>query len=220
MGILQESGIVDVLKVIDDALSVVGLSNPLYEPVNEADFSTEPAMSKLEAMNGTVSELSGQAPAGGGGVQWSGGAREKMDQNEECVATLGEGLLDLAILLIETVIQMLDYLVDLLRLILVIIGIACTIIGVIVAAAVIAAAVTFGTSLIAAAATVGATLLGTIGTYAGIAGAIVVVGGLILHFVNEFIESMQEDLYQARNAGCIKGERLNDWDPEMPGIPN
>ncbi|MGO1974496.1 MAG: hypothetical protein ACTH2Q_16190 [Propionibacteriaceae bacterium] len=219
MGILQDSGIVDVLKVIDDALSVIGLSNPLYEPVNEADFSPEPSMSKLDAMSGTATELGGGVATGGGGVQWSGGGREKMDQNEECVATLKEGLLDLALLLIETVIQLLDYLVDLLRLILVIIGIACTIIGVIVAAAVIASAITLGTSLLAAAASVGATLLGTIGTYAGIAAAIVVVGGLVLHFINQFVESMQEDLYAARNAGCIKGKPLNDWDPEMPGIP-
>ncbi|MFW6598658.1 hypothetical protein ACQBAU_14155 [Propionibacteriaceae bacterium Y2011] len=225
MGAVQESGIIGILEAIDKALSVFGLSNPLYDAVMQADYDQAPSERQLQAaqQGSSIAEASLQQYRGSEVSQadWVGEARKGMDKDKECNLTFEETLLDCYLALIEIVLQVLDYLIDLLRIIIAIVVAVCTAIVAIAAAAVALSVITAGGSLAAgfaaAGAAIGAGVLGTIGTIA----ALGAVASAVLWLLNMLVEALHEATYNARQDGCLSGKpALPDWDPEIPALPS
>jgi hypothetical protein len=218
-GILEQSGIIGVMGTIDDLLGVVGLSNPFYDLVREVDFDPDPSVTLTDAIGGALTGVGAGVESGVTNVPWLGPSADAGASNEECLVTLTEVLLDLGILFIEVVVEFLDIVIELLNIAMSLLIAFIAIVSVIVAVATAAAFFTAGTSFGAAAAAIAQTLLAFLGSWSVVAAGLVAIGQFITHFIDQFIEGLQDDLYAARSAGCIDGGRLNSWDPDGPDIP-
>lgn len=217
--VIEESGLMDLLRSLDELLAVVGLSNPIYDAANDADFDPDPAMSMLDGIGPALTGVSAAGSAGVENLAWTGESAQLCEENKDCLVTLEEFLFDLGVLFLEVVVEFLDIIFELINLLLALVIAVIVVISIIVAVAVAIAAFTAGTSLAAAASSVATTLLAFLGQWSVIVAGFVAIGQFILHFIDKFIEDLQADLFAARDAGCIRGTPLKSWDPDLPDIP-
>lgn len=143
---------------------------------------------------------------------WEGTASLAMAANLDCQRTLWDEIIDFLLWLGENIMQIIDYIVDALRIIVAWIVFLITAFS-LVAAVVILAGTFIGGAGIGAAfgALVDSGIL-------AVAGAIVLIGmlvSLLLACVNWLVEYVQDAIQKARNDICGDGlPSLPDWDPE------
>jgi hypothetical protein len=143
-----------------------------------------------------------------------------MQENAECQRSFWDHVLDFLLWLAENLVQLLDYLVDALRIVVAWITFVLGALATIIAAVIFIAAIIGGGPIgVAFDAVAAVGWLGTMGTIAAL-GAVV---SLILWALGKLFDWLEVVIRDARSKICGKGlPSLPDWDPtgwEPPGWP-
>ena len=212
------------VREVDEWSAKLGRPYNFQRLIDTIDFDPDEVMAHIDQLLTAHDTLAQSAPTLDAAKEtvgvWTGDAARMMQDSGECQRSFWDQVLDFLLWLAENLVQLLDYLVDLLRIVVVwitfVLGILGIIIGVVVFVAALIAAGPIGAAFDAVAA-IG--WLGTMGTIS-LLGTVV---SIVLWVLNQLFEWLETVIRDARSSMCGKGlPSLPDWDPtgwQPPGLP-
>lgn len=192
--------------------------------IDQIDFDPDELMLHVDRILDAHDALAEALPALDAATEtsgtWTGAAAAPMQENAECQRSFWGHVLDFLLWLAENLVQLLDYLVDALRIVVAWITFVLGALATIIAAVIFIAAIIGGGPIgVAFDAVAAVGWLGTMGTIAAL-GAVV---SLILWALGKLFDWLEVVIRDARSKICGKGlPSLPDWDPtgwEPPGWP-
>lgn len=197
---------------------------PVREWVERLDFDPDAVLAQVDRIHAAHDQIKSTESAFQGTktdvTVWSGLAAEAMNANVACQMGFWDTLADFLLWLAENVLQLIDYIVDLLRIVVAWITFLVTAFTVIAAVVIMAIAVTAGGGL---GAIFGALVDSGVLAVAGAIAVLGIIVSLLLAGLNWCIEWLQAVIRNQRKSIC--GDpvpALPDWDPkgwEPPAWP-
>lgn len=216
MRVLEDAVDWDGVATMNEVCAILGIdAPPVRDWVNALDFDPDAAIAQLDGLRAAHASVTGTS-LGFNSVSrvldaWEGEAADRMLANSECQRGFWGHVGDFLLWLVENIVQLVDYVVDVLRIV------AAWITFLVTAFSVIAAIVIIVGSAIAGMG-VGA-IFGALVDSAilAVAGAIAVLGilvSLVLAGLNWLVEWLQQVISDARGSICGEGlPSLPNWDP-------
>lgn len=217
MKVLEDAVDWEGVAVMNEVCDILGIqSPPVRRWVDDLDFDPDVLIAQLDGLKGAHESVVGTAEAYSSVARvveaWEGEAADQMVANAECQRSFWGHIGDFLLWLAENVVQLVDYIVDVLRIV------AAWITFLVTAFSVIAAVVIIIVTAVGGAG-IGA-IFGALVDSAvlAVAGAIAVLGilvSLVLAGLNWLVEWLQQVITDARGSICGEGlPSLPNWDPE------
>ena len=204
----------------DIVLSKIGMSFRVQAAIDEIDFDPSPAYATIDQLITAAETIREGAPLDCASVlmSWSGPAASAACDYIECQRSFWDHVADFFLWLAENLLQIIDYVVDLVRWIATWLAWIATVAAIFIFVIdVIALVVTGGAGSIAA--ILSAPVFAVLGSIAVVAGTV----SLLLWLVNLGVEWLQRLIRDQRAKFCGDGlPSLPDWDPGgyPPAIPS
>lgn len=212
----------DKVAQADQLLAEVGSNFRIQSVIDQIDFDPEHNLAQVDEILSAADELDAGRPQdcvellASMGVTWVGEARDRACDNVECQRTFWEHVLDFLLWLAEQVVQLLDYIVDALRVVVAwLTWVATALAALALAIAVVVGLFTGGIGTVVMA-VAESPILAVLGIIAGLG----LVASLLLSGLNALFEWLQQIIRDARAKFCGDGiPSLPDWDPNGPWFP-
>lgn len=212
----------DKVATADGLLAKYGVDFSIQRVIDKVDFDPELAMDTADRVLDLHDQLSGGAPPGCPEIlavtdgEWDGPARTAACDHAECQRDFWDQVLDFLLWLAQQIVQLLDYIIDALRVIvawLTWLATALAALALVIAVAVGLFTAGVGTVVTAVAESPALAVLGVV---AGLG----VAASLLLYGLNKLVEWLQTVIEDARAKICGKGlPSLPDFDPDGPWFP-
>lgn len=212
----------DKVAEADGLLAQVGSNFRIQGVIDQIDFDPEQNLTRVDDILSAAEELAAGRPEdciellATMNVTWDGLAREAACDNVECQRTFWDHVLDFLLWLAEQIVQILDYIVDALRVVVAwLTWIATALAALALAIAVVVGLFTGGVGAVVVA-VAESPILAVLGIVAGLG----LVASLLLFGLDKLVEWLQQIIRDARAKFCGDGiPSLPDWDPSGPWFP-
>lgn len=206
----------------DGLLAAAGMDFRIQSIIDQIDFDVDAALDTADRILEVHDELSGGRPddctslLAAVNADWVGPARNSACDHVECQRTFWDQVLDFLLWLTEQIVQIVDWIVDGLR-----VAVAwITWIATALAALLLVIAVIVGVFTAGIGAVVASVMEAPAMTVLGILAGLGVAASALLYGLNLLVEWLQTIIRDARSRFCGDGiPSLPDFDPEGPWFP-